>query len=680
MGSPMVRIAAMHLGARLRQLTRLGVVPLGLGLGCEPGELAPTAAPADATGLSAPRDPTTLQINDARMFADLAHLASNDLQGRYTMAPELRAAAQFIVKKHKQAGIDPVGAGYLVPFPLITGARTSGDQRLEVRKRSKAVAVAADAFTPVANSGSGAVEGDLVFVGYAAQSEPRDDDKGDTNAPTARADDAREYDDLAGLVLEGKVALVLMDAPGTPSYRTLLRALREEGESFGTRATQLRENKDEKGMSKLHAEIRARVGTLLEPFLRGEKLDKEFYAPPENPLEADFNLMELLGPVMATTRKLPGPHFGRRSSSLARKVRRLQRAGAVGVIAVRGARSFITSEDRAEDALADLANSGVSRGNDLGMPVVQLGWKEADKLFKVRGKKLSQLQKTIDTKLEPQSGETGASVKLSAWVTPITQDVPNVLGMIEGTDLKHEIVLLGAHYDHIGNADNGRCDTVRDDAGNEDSICNGADDNASGSAMVLELGRAMKEAGFKPRRTLVFAHFAGEELGLHGSAALAQNPPEAGPFEGGQVVAMVNLDMVGRLGPKGLAIGGLSSSDQWMPMLDEIGNHGMKILYERSIASRSDQANFYRQEIPVLFFFTNVHRDYHRATDHIDKIDRDGMLKIASIVGEVMVRLGQGAPINYTAPRTPEEGLNRALPGETPSTVEKRVNSDGTEV
>jgi Zn-dependent M28 family amino/carboxypeptidase len=110
----------------------------------------------------------------------------------------------------------------------------------------------------------------------------------------------------------------------------------------------------------------------------------------------------------------------------------------------------------------------------------------------------------------------------------------------------------------------------------------------------------------------VFTHFAGEELGVLGSKALAEAPP----FERKRVVAMLNLDMVGRLGPKGLAIGGLGSSDAWMPLLDKVGSAGIEILYEGSVATRSDHASFYRKDIPVLFFFTGVHSDYHRPGDH----------------------------------------------------------------
>src|SRR5690606_7458762 len=252
------------------------------------------------------------------------------------------------------------------------------------------------------------------------------------------------------------------------------------------------------------------------------------------------------------------------------------------------------------------------------IPVVQLRWPEADKLFVIDGKKLSQVQAAIDADYQPRSRSLGITAELTTDLRSEQIEVPNVLAQIPGeTD---EIILLGAHFDHIGNETNGHCRPVVKRA-TRDPICNGADDNASGTAMLLELARAFKATGITPKRTLVFAHFSGEELGLLGSRALI----ESSPFDQGEVVAMINLDMVGRLGPKGLAIGGIYSSNDWLPLLDELGNYGMKILYEGSTTTRSDHAWWFRRQIPVLFFFTGVHPDYHRAGDELDDINVEGL-------------------------------------------------------
>jgi hypothetical protein len=265
----------------------------------------------------------------------------------------------------------------------------------------------------------------------------------------------------------------------------------------------------------------------------------------------------------------------------------------------------------------------------------------------------------------------GTKLSISAERETLERETFNVLAVLPGTKTPEEIVILGAHYDHIGTAEQGvRCRTKEGDA-----ICNGADDNASGTAMVLEVARAFVEARYRPARTIVFAHFAGEELGLHGSKALASSPPKAPPFEDGTVVAMINLDMVGRLRDEGLAIGGVGSSEAWMPLLDELGSRDMPIVYERSINSRSDHASFYRNKVPVLFFFTGLHDDYHQASDHFEAIDREGMAGIGQLVADLTRALGDGASVPYAAPRSDDEGVVSRMPGSDESSVEKRTQS-----
>jgi Zn-dependent M28 family amino/carboxypeptidase len=166
---------------------------------------------------------------------------------------------------------------------------------------------------------------------------------------------------------------------------------------------------------------------------------------------------------------------------------------------------------------------------------------------------------------------------------------------------------------------------------------------------------------------LVFAHFSGEELGLHGSRMLADAPP----FESGKVVAMVNLDMVGRLGAQGLSIGAVATAPQWMSMLRKYVPSDIQVVYERSVTARSDHASYYRKNVPVLFFFTGLHDDYHRNSDHADKINYEGMAKIAEIVTGVVFELSQGAEIAFAPPSSAGEGEVSRLPGSDPTTLEK---------
>lgn len=608
------------------------------------------------------------------MHADLSHLASDELGGRYTLADDIDRAAAYLVDEYKKIGVGGVNGGDLiVRYPLATGAQATAPATLSLHRGSRETKVTPGDFSPLAEGKSGEVRGPAVFVGYGVQvpatkAEPADD--GGEGKPARPG-----YDDLAGVDLKDKVAVLLLDTPGQPNMMAMFERMQATAESFDEQSKPLQKAKDEAGMKALHIQARKDLGALLERFMGGEKLPKSFFEAPEDPMSG-LDLGRMLGPVMAQTERSKGPQFGFRAGRLRTKLENVAEAGAVGAVVVRGPASFLSDADKKEDAFPDLADAGIGSVGAVGIPVVQMHWKRADKLLRPGGKTLSKVQAKIDSTLTPRSGPiAGVEIALGTQVQAVTRDVPNVVATIPGTDLASEVVLIGAHFDHIGTSEEGRgrCTKVTNEAG-VDGICNGADDNASGTAMVLELARAIKASGTPPRRTLVFAHFSGEELGLHGSRALAQAPNSAPPAGGKTIVAMINLDMVGRLGPRGLAIGGISSSSAWMPLLDEVGAKGLKITYERSITSRSDHANFYKKDIPVLFFFTQTHADYHRATDHVDKINREGMAVIGEMVTEVVVELAGGLSIPFTPPKSEFDGLVGGLPGSNPASVEKKVD------
>ncbi|MBK6917378.1 MAG: M20/M25/M40 family metallo-hydrolase [Deltaproteobacteria bacterium] len=309
------------------------------------------------------------------------------------------------------------------------------------------------------------------------------------------------------------------------------------------------------------------------------------------------------------------------------------------------------------DALAALRDAA----RDTALPQVVLARAPMIAMVKDGGTQLDAIE---------QAGKPAALPRVRLSLAPRRRDrlhdADNVLAVLPGTDAADEIVVIGAHYDHIGRKDAGLACIGSDDT------CNGADDNGSGTAMVLSIAKAFAAAGRRPRRTLVFAHFAGEELGLHGSKALANTAPDAPPFRGGHVVAMINFDMVGRLGSGGLSIGGVGSSTGWMPLLDRLGSRGMSVVYERSVSARSDQAPFYELGIPVLFFFTGLHDDYHRADDEADRINYDGMNTIGDLALALVEAVAGGAELPFAA-ATGDDGLVTRMPGSDERTVEKRV-------
>jgi hypothetical protein len=621
---------------------------------------APEAVPADASDDPAAQAAQTAklpEISSQAMLETIGYLASDELAGRYTLSPEIETAAQWLAKRYEEAGLQAAGEKFIVPYALNTGANETGEQRFVVHPtRGPEQRPERVTFNPLAYSGNGRAKGQAVFVGYAASS-----DRGE--------DGAIAYDDLAGVELTGKVAIVLLEAPNQPNFGEVMDFLQARAEAFKQRAGPLVDADDRAGMEKLHQEIREQIAGALRAFMRDAKLPEDYWKP-STLMVKELDVFALMGPVMRQAREFAGPRFSK-SARVSSKIERLVDAGAVAVVLVRGPRTFLSEELRQQDALPSLHPSehGVLP-DTLPLPVVQMKWKEAKRLFRLGGLRIDRAQAKIDAELSPQSKALKVEVEVEVALEPEQVEVPNVVARIPGGDLAHELVVFGAHFDHIGTSARGDCN---EDVRRKDAICNGADDNASGTAMILELARAMTTSGYKPRRTLVFTSFSGEEMGLLGSEALAAAPP----FERDEVVAMVNLDMVGRLKTKGLMIGGIATSSDWMPMLDAIGAQGMEVTYERSSTARSDHANFFKYDIPSLFFFTGTHSDYHRPGDHVDEINVEGLQSIGDLVRDLALELGNGAAIRWATP--PEnEGLVGRLPGKDESTVEKKVEAVGS--
>lgn len=199
----------------------------------------------------------------------------------------------------------------------------------------------------------------------------------------------------------------------------------------------------------------------------------------------------------------------------------------------------------------------------------------------------------------------------------------NVAGYINNNAVN--TVILGAHYDHLGYGEDGNS---LDGTGN---IHNGADDNASGTAALIELGRLLKKSAAKNNNYLLLA-FSGEELGLLGSKYWVANPSyKIKPNY------MINMDMVGRYDDnRKLTIGGYGTSPYWNGLLHSIQINKLQVKYDSSGSGPSDHASFYRSNIPVLFFFTNSHSDYHKATDDAEKINYTAETSIINLITDLI--------------------------------------------
>ena len=222
-----------------------------------------------------------------------------------------------------------------------------------------------------------------------------------------------------------------------------------------------------------------------------------------------------------------------------------------------------------------------------------------------------------------------AGVEMSVTVqTRVVEETtaPNVVGIVEGTDLRNEYVVFSAHSDHVGFGS-------PDDEG--DSIYNGADDNASGTIGIVELAEAFTMLYPAPRRSLIFVAVSGEDKGLWGSEYFVENPPV--PLE--QMVANINIDMIGRNWPDTIVAIGREHSDLG-ETLSRVGEAHPElnmtpiddIWPEQGFYSRSDHINWARRGVPILFFFNGTHADYHGVNDELDRMDSEKAARITQLL------------------------------------------------
>lgn len=266
------------------------------------------------------------------------------------------------------------------------------------------------------------------------------------------------------------------------------------------------------------------------------------------------------------------------------------------------------------------------QSSDMGIPAVHA--KRAGVVKAFPGKDLAAIQKTIDETLKPQSFElANVRARIATDVVRARKTVRNVVGGYPGSDpaLKDQWVVVGGHYDHLGLGD--QSSLAPSQVGQPH---HGADDNASGTAGVMELARIASSGKPRWKRSVLFMAYAGEEIGLLGSSYFVNHPTvklEA-------IDAMLNMDMIGRLKPDNrLFIGGVGTSPSLKPKLEELNKlAGLDLAFSDSGYGASDHTSFNAKKIPVLFFFSGVHTDYHKPSDTADKINAEGAKKVLSLV------------------------------------------------
>jgi Peptidase family M28/PDZ domain/PA domain len=362
------------------------------------------------------------------------------------------------------------------------------------------------------------------------------------------------------------------------------------------------------------------------------------------------------------------PFDGKRTTAYAtfqHKATNAFQHGAVAVLLVNDQASLGDEKDQ----LLPFGAGGTEANSNL--PFVMLTRDFADKLLIAAGAPaLARLEKQIDQDLKPRSQSLqgwALSEKIAIARTGI--ETKNVVGVLEGAGPHaNETVVIGGHYDHLGHGGmlSGSLAIF------SSAIHNGADDNASGTSMVLEMARRMGARHDPPPRRVVFIAFSGEEKGLLGSQYYVSHPL----FPLSATVMMINCDMVGRLNTKSeLTMIGTGTAPGIDALVDVLGKSaGLNIKKVAGMTDGfggSDHQSFYVKGIPVLFAFTGIHGDYHRPTDDSDRINYSGMARIADylelIALDVIRRPDRPTYVTVKEQRPPRRGMPSAGGGNTAS-------------
>lgn len=316
-----------------------------------------------------------------------------------------------------------------------------------------------------------------------------------------------------------------------------------------------------------------------------------------------------------------------------------------------------TSPEAAGDKLLPFVAGGDETFSNI--PFVMITRALAGEILKAGAVDLEEIETEIDKTFEPRSKTLpGVAVDLDVAIERTTVQTKNVVGVLEGAGPHaDETVVLGAHYDHLGNGGvmSGSL------AFFSREIHNGADDNASGTSMLLEMARRLAARPDPPARRVVFIAFSGEERGLLGSAYYAEHPL----YPLAETVAMINYDMVGRLNEKNeLTVYGTGTAPGFDAIVDSLGKSaGFTIKKIADGAGPSDQDTFYRKDVPVLFLFTGTHKDYHRPSDDTALINFTGMARIADFAEllalDLIRRPARPAFVKVAAPHGSSKDVGR---------------------
>lgn len=533
---------------------------------------------------------------EERLSQAAKYLASDELEGRGVGTKGLDLAADYIAGQFAQIGLktDLYDGGPFQKFKMTLGSSMGEGNQLalvgppaEAGKEPRRVELKlGEAFNPMALGGSAKFDLPLVFVGYGITGK-------DEN-----------YDDYAGIDVKDKAVIILRHEPQQNNPHSVFDGTKTSRHAPFSRKIS---NAFEHGAAAVifcndAFDIQKKLTSLRERWQSAvDRIADE---------NTKFKAIE----------KPSADEWKKHEEAIEAPAGDLKR--------------FADQLKDAQDPLLGFQGGG-SDAEGRNFPVVFCRRGELDQVIRAAaGTTLAQIEAEID------KGPTPHSRVLEGWraegessVKRQEVEVKNVVGVLEGEGPHaDETIVIGAHYDHLGFGGAGSA------APGVHEIHNGADDNGSGSTVLVEVARRLAARAKKlPRRT-VFIAFTGEERGLIGSARYVRNPL----FPLDSTIAMLNLDMVGRLKDDKLIVHGTGTASEFDPLVDRFGKQvAFQITKKPGGFGPSDHSSFYAAKVPVLFFFTGSHKDYHRPTDDFDKLNIGGMRRVGEMVTEIAVAIAE---------------------------------------
>lgn len=522
-----------------------------------------------------------------RLLNDIKFLSDDKLEGRGVGTDGLDQAAAFLRDEFRKAGLDTtaVDGDAFQTFTMVTGSELLEDNALVFKGpdgKEITFEVGKDV-TICSFGGSGEISGEIVFGGYGINAK---------NVP---------YHDFDGIDVKDKIVIVMRRNPQQDNPQSQFAVAH--------------------GISR-HADLKSKVSVcrsagaaaiifVSDPHTAHSEAEKAIDRANTAVIKAAREVAKL----EATDEK-----YGKAREELQKALDRVNKAHG-------------DAHTGGFDPLMKFGYAG--NGKDNSPPIVHISQAKCNELLKAAIKKsLSDLEAEINTDLKPRTQVLeGWTVSGKTSIKRVRTEVSNVIAVLEGEGpLADETIVVGAHYDHVGFGGAGSL------APGSTDVHNGADDNASGTAALLEVARQLAAREQPLPRRVVFIGFTAEERGLIGSARYVAEP--VFPLE--KTIAMYNMDMVGRLREDKLTVFGVGTAPTFKADVTRFGEaREFKLSLKPEGFGPSDQSSFYAKKIPVLHFFTGTHSDYHRPGDDWDKINVTGMTRIASLVQDVVVHTAE---------------------------------------